>query len=389
MLRHHELPIPPDERLERLGWDWMNTDHVSAYFPDEVLVLSQAEVDAYQEAGDTLYDMLIEAGQYVLDNGLLEELGIPRSMHRMIRQTWDDDRNLHLFGRFDLAGGIGGKPIKMLEFNADTPTGLPETAIVQWAHLLANGESEAKQYNNVYEAIRKNFMTWRTLNNDLEPTLLLSTLGGFEEDDTNIEVLGEAAKEAGFMVAYSNIEHVDFSREDGVHVRDRDGNFHRYNFWFKLVPWEFMAFDEPELLGIVDEIIARRKAVIANPPYTLMFQSKAILKILWELYPDHPLLLPTQYEPFTDRINVEKVLFGREGQNVRIFNTDGEVLDELPGEYGEFDRVYQEFMELPQDEEGNVYQAGLFFAYESCGVGFRYGDLIIEDTAMFSGHMVE
>ena len=36
--------------------------------------------------------------------------------------------NWHLYGRFDLSGGLDGKPIKLIEFNADTATCIPETA---------------------------------------------------------------------------------------------------------------------------------------------------------------------------------------------------------------------------------------------------------------------
>jgi len=51
--------------------------------------------------------------------------------------------------------------------------------------------------------------------------------------------------------------------------------------------------------------------------------------------------------------------------------------------------IYQEFVELPKDEDGRFYQAGVFFAYEACGVGFRRGDMIIDNMSKFVGHIVE
>ena len=74
----------------------------------------------------------------------------------------------HLYGRFDLAGGIDGKPIKLIEFNADTPTALFETAIIQWAMLKANGHSESMQFNSLYEALIDNFKRFVTLDTDIE-----------------------------------------------------------------------------------------------------------------------------------------------------------------------------------------------------------------------------
>ena len=50
---------------------------------------------------------------------------------------------------FDLAGGLDGLPIKLIEFNADTPTSLFETSIVQWALLKHNGMDETHQFKRL------------------------------------------------------------------------------------------------------------------------------------------------------------------------------------------------------------------------------------------------
>jgi glutathionylspermidine synthase len=42
-----------------------------------------------------------------------------------------------------------------------------------------------------------------------------------------------------------------------------------------------------------------------------------------------------------------------------------------------------------QDSEGTYYQAGVFFAGEACGLGFRKGGKIINNTAQFAGHIIE
>lgn len=48
----------------------------------------------------------------------------------MIKQSFEEEVHWHIYGCFDLAGGLDGKPIKLLEFNADTPTMLYETALI-------------------------------------------------------------------------------------------------------------------------------------------------------------------------------------------------------------------------------------------------------------------
>ena len=72
----------------------------------------------------------------------------------------------HLYGRFDLAGGLDSKPIKLIEFNADTPTAIFETAIIQWAMLKLNHMDEAAQFNDLYESLKQNFKHLVTLGDE-------------------------------------------------------------------------------------------------------------------------------------------------------------------------------------------------------------------------------
>ncbi|RIV27062.1 glutathionylspermidine synthase family protein [Fibrisoma montanum] len=390
MVNLKPLSMSPDAQLRNLGWDWMLGTDTLPYLTNEVVVVRPDEADAYYEAANELFDRLVEAGQHVIDNNRFAELGIPENLIDLIRLSWDDDRNLHLYGRFDFAGGIDGRPIKLLEFNADTATCLPETAVVQYAHLRANGLDESSQFNNVFETLTEQFRELRRLNNDLEPYLLLSAMRGFPEDDSNVALIGEAAREAGFSVQYDFIDNVEFSADQGIFRQNpQNGQFERMDFWFKLVPWEYIGEEEPELARMLTEAVRRRLVVVLNPAYTLLFQSKYILKILWELFPNHPLLLQTEAKPLTGKAYVEKVLFGREGANVRIVDSSGRERQAVDGDYGDYPRIYQEYAELPTDRNGHSYQAGVFFAGEACGLGFRRGGLILDNGAGFIGHVVE
>ncbi len=83
------------------------------------------------------------------------ELNIPFNLVELVKESWENDVHWHLYSRFDLAGGVNGKPIKLIEFNADTPTSVFETAIIQWAMLKQNGLDEAAQFNNLYDALKR------------------------------------------------------------------------------------------------------------------------------------------------------------------------------------------------------------------------------------------
>jgi len=390
MIRLKTLSQSPAQQLRNIGWDWMLGTDTLPYLTNEAVVVRAAEAEAYAEAANQLFAMYVEAAQHAIDRNRFRELGIPDNLIELIRLSWDDDRHIHLYGRFDLAGGIDGNPIKLIEFNADTATCLPETAAVQYAHLRANGLDEQRQFNALYETLVEQFREIRQQNSDLEPSLLLSAMRDVPEDDANVALLGEAAREAGFRTAYEYIDQVEFSPEEGIFRQDAfTGHFEKFSFWFKLVPWEYIAEEEPELTRILTEAVRRRQMVVLNPAYTLLFQSKYILNILWELYPYHPLLLQTATRPLTDRSSVEKVLFGREGANVRILDASGREVQAVGGDYGDYPKIYQEYVDFPQDAAGYRYQAGVFWSGEGCGLGFRRGGQVIDNGAQFVGHVIE
>ena len=134
-----------------------------------------------------------------------------------------------------MSGGLDGKPIKLIEFNADTATCIPETAVVQWASLKANGLDESGQFNTLFESLTDQFKELKRQNSEFEPILLISTMEGYPEDDTNMQVLAEAAREAGFEVDFEYIENVEFSEEGIYKQNSEDGSFIKFDFYFKLV----------------------------------------------------------------------------------------------------------------------------------------------------------
>ncbi|MGE4510121.1 MAG: glutathionylspermidine synthase family protein [Sulfurimonadaceae bacterium] len=380
-----------DAKLAELGLTWHTDKDGSKYVGDALVEVTQAEAEAYYEAANELYDMYAEAAQYVIDNNLFFELGIPFNLIEPIKKSWENDVHWHLYGRFDLSGGIDGAPIKLIEFNADTPTALFETALLQWALLKYNNMDEESQFNNVYDAIRENFKRLITLFDDTELfderyegwKILFSSMDGNEEEEATTRLLQQMASDAGFVTGFEYLQNVKFD-EEGIY--DREGN--EYEYWFKLYPWEDIAIDEPELATTLGAIMQNQRAIILNPAYTLLFQSKGMMKILCDLFPDSPYLLKTSFEPLKGVKQVEKRVFGREGANTKIINADGSVAVSNDGPYENFKKVYQEYAEFPQDIHANKYQAGVFFAYEGCGLSFRRGGEILDNMSKFVGHVI-
>ena len=381
-------PIP-DSVFEKIGFYWYQSPDSGPYVADELLILTESEGDAYYRAAHTLYDLYIEAAQYVMDHGLYSILDIPENLIEMIVWSWENDAHFHLLGRFDFAGGLDGLPIKLIEFNADTPSMLFETALIQWMMLKHNGISEERQYNSLYETIQSSFGRIKSLHprfalSDSIPHALFSCLSVSVEDENTTRLLEEAAYEAGYITGFEYADDVCFDGAKGVMNSGGDA----FDYWFKLIPYEYIGREEPELAAILTELLKSGKVVLLNPPYSLLFQSKGIMKVLWDLFPGHPLLLETDIAPLAGRRFVEKKTLSREGANVRILDSHGIEIEATEGDYVHYRSIYQDFVALPEDEQGRRYQAGVFFSYEACGIGFRREKGIIHDQSQFVGHMI-
>ena len=338
--------------LESLGFVWHTDRDETSYISDTLVVISEEEAEAYYEATNTLYDMVVEAAEHVIENNLFHEIGIPFNLVEVIKESWENDVHWHLYGRFDLAGGVDGKPIKLLEFNADTPTALFETAIIQWAMLKKDGLEEERQFNALYESLVDNFKRLVTLEEDVSTFeerydgwhFLFTSVRGNSEEENTVRLLQHIATEAGYNTEFAYIDDIEFSPDEGIFYENKN-----YELWFKLIPWEDIALEESDLAMLLTNIIKKQKAIIFNPAYTLLFQSKGLLKILWDLYPDHPLLLESSFEPLEGKKQVKKPVFGREGGSVSILDESSNDIESVAGDYDSHKMVYQAYTELPKD----------------------------------------
>jgi glutathionylspermidine synthase len=374
--------------LHGLGWNWVLEDECVNYLPGEAVVLPQVTSDQLLTAADELYEMMVAVIPDELPDDFLQRLAIPENLWPLVRHSWHDDRHWHLYGRFDLAQTPEGP--KLIEFNSDTATGIPETAVVQWASLAAAGKNEASQASGLYEALVAQLTEWRNLNEDLEPTLLITYIGASAEDYTNCEVLAQAAQEAGFETHLCAIEEVTFTvvgEDRGIWAQTGPEEWQKFPFLFKLLPWEQLAWEDPDIIKDLENLLRTRTVVIANPAYTLLFQSKGMLGILWQNYPYHPLLVETSFSKLMGHY-ISKPFFGREGQNVEEIKS-GESINRTEGEYQSQPKIYQRWCDFPQDEAGNRYQTGVFWAGEGCAIGYRRAPGIITNTSQFVAHLLE
>ena len=146
------------------------------------------------------------------------------------------------------------------------------------------------------------------------------------------------------------------------------------------------------MLDDLHNLVTQDLLKIINPAYSLVFQSKKFLAKLSEQYHSNILLKTTlDSSDFKSRKYVEKVVFGRLGENIRIIDENAQVIESTSGDFGEYDRIYQEFAELYKDDYGEYYQPGIYLVNGNpAALSFRRGEgLIINDDCQFIPHCVK
>jgi glutathionylspermidine synthase len=150
--------------------------------------------------------------------------------------------------------------------------------------------------------------------------------------------------------------------------------------YFKLFPWEWMWDSQ------FAEQLKFETARFIEPMWKMLLSNKGLLPILWELFPDHPNLLPAfdgDEWAAAEKLKgdyVRKPKLSREGANVRIVSS-GEPLEETTGEYGEEGFVYQALASVP-NFNGNHPICGVWIVnHEACGLGIR------EDNSLITGNL--
>lgn len=361
--------------VENLGFGFHTTNlpywDESAYYSfalEEILSLEKATAE--------LWAMCLAAVQHVMDEGLYDRFAIPEWIIPYLERTWTEDHPA-IYGRFDLCYKNG--QIKLLEFNADTPTSLFEAGIVQW-FWLQDFDKSKDQFNSVHEKL---IDYWKYLKTYLHPgplhfTCLKETL----EDLTNTEYLRDCAVQAGIETKLVFIDDMGWNHERKTFV-DMEGE--TIKNIFKLYPWEWLMTDEFGQNIVQDAA----RAFWIEPAWKMILSNKAVLPVLWELYPDHPLLLPAYFESDGLRNYVKKPLLSREGANINLVRSD-DLVQHTGGAYGKEGYVFQELFELP--DFGGVYPVlgSWVIGQEPAGIGIREADtLITGNTSRFVPHLIE
>jgi len=297
------------------------------------------------------------------DEHTLRRLKIPEAFWPLISESWYRD-DASLYGRLDLSFD-GRGPAKLLEYNADTPTSIFETAVFQWTWLEQAIERRiipmhADQFNSIHERLIE---AWKTLGQGRH--LHLAGMTESTEDAGTLAYLEDAARQAGLATTAIDIEDIGW-RDDGNFV---DLDERTIELAFKLYPWEWMFHDA------FGARLMKAPTRWIEPPWKAVLSNKGILALLWEMFPDHPNLLPAYFEddPNVARLGasfVRKPLYSREGANVALVR-EGVTLVQQEGPYGAEGFVRQALAPLPNFSGQYPVLGSWLIDHLPCGLSIR------------------
>jgi glutathionylspermidine synthase len=404
--RRHTLDRPalgarPDwkEKAEADGFTF-HTMYGEPYWDEEtVYAFTLEEIETrIEDASTDLHAMCREAAGHIVESEeLLAKLDIPEAHWDLVRNSWRAGEG-ELYGRFDLIyDGTG--PASMIEYNADTPTSLYESASFQWKWfedqrdrgVLPEG---ADQFNRIYEALSERFAALFAP----DTTVHFTSVGGeaSREDFSTVEFLAYAARDAGLGAQYVEIGQIGLTTEGQF----ADAEARVIGALFKLYPWEDMLRDD------FATAIAGAQCRFLEPAWKAVVSNKGLLPVLWEMFEGHPNLLPSFFSEdvagpseavrrASDRGlfaqgRVTKPIFSREGASVTISGPDDAVIAAAGNRAYDANRtIVQAYRPLP-DFDGFHPVLGSWIVGDTCvGLGVREDrDRITQDLSRFKPHFI-
>jgi glutathionylspermidine synthase len=363
-------------KVEDLGLVWHTAGPRPYWNEAACYTFTLPEIETVEAATAELYRLFLEAGDYVVDKRLFSRFGIPDWCHPLIADAWRSEPPALNYGRFDL--GFDGKaPPKLFEFNCDTPTALLEAAVVQW-QWKEDCFPKNDQFNGLHDAL---VAKWR----DIAPFLTGRRVHfAYAPDDTGEDAvttayLMDTAREAGLEGRTLRAAEIGWAESCFWDLQDQE-----IRTLYHLYPWEWLV-SEPFGRNIVEN---RGRTTWIEPIWKMIWSNKAILPILWQLFPKHPNLLAAFADgPPPPQSYVRKPILAREGANIQVVRNGREVAS-TGGAYGGGKTIYQAYYDLPEFDGQRPVIGSWIVDGEPAGIGIREDGLITGNLARFVPHVI-
>jgi glutathionylspermidine synthase len=305
--------------LKEMGFAWADMDG-EPYWIDQIVAMRKEIYEELERASGLLWRVFDKTARYMVGKrDLYGLIGIPPVLWDILDQLpVPSEGVISRYARFDFAVSNEGV-IKLLELNADTPTGYVEAAIATpWLCQQSGIESPNGRMPGLVAS------AWAE---DRPDTAACVAYGTHLEDSGTIEAL---VRHSGLDVKC--VDCLDLWVDDGT-LKNGEGRTIRR--LFALYPKEWMAFDDGG--DALAYAIEAGNLELFNPPHSILLQSKGLQAAAWGLYELGLLfdqeerdaiglyMLPTYNKPVFEGSFVSKSMFGREGGSVKMFDPRGEL----------------------------------------------------------------
>lgn len=353
-----------------------------------------------------------------LDTKTLKQLGFPPKLIPFIKQASLEEQCV--IGRLDFA--VNENEIRLLEFNADTPTFIKETFHVNeqvCQHFQCKNPNEGEE-ERLKSAVRGAIkQAWKHLGRNGKPKIVFTSHRDHDEDLWTTQYLMEISGVEAEFVSLDELFILDepiidrgtLVQEQGVYTPtgERIDILYRQTY-----PLEHLIDDKDPDAGtpvgeVLLSLVQQKKVAIINPISAFLMQSKAILSLIWGLHEEkspfytkeeHEMIktyfLPTYLDPDpfkkAEVPYVKKPSFGREGDTVEIWNCKGEKwIEDRNKTYFDSLPIYQKFVPLMdskiQTEQGMKNAKIMFGCFllngKPSSIGIRAGEQITDNASYY------
>lgn len=342
-----------------------NQGHVINQDPSQYFTISESAEQELIKATNELHLMYLHATDKVLrDDSLLELFDIPKILWPRLRLSWQQRRHCMITGRLDFC--MDERGLKVYEYNADSASCHTEAGLIL-QHWAERGDG-VEGYNPGEDLLNELAGAWR--HSHARPFVHIMQ-DEDEEESYHALFMQRALSQAGF--ASKIVKGLNALRWDNTgQLIDDEGRL--VNCVWKTWAWETaieqvrevsdaeyaavpIRTGKPEKQVRLIDVLLRPEIMVFEPLWTVIPGNKAILPILWSLFPNHRYLLNTDFTPneaLTQSGYAVKPIGGRCGSNIDLVSRHEEVLDTTSGKFHDQKNIYQQLWCLPRVADKHI-----------------------------------
>lgn len=334
----------------------INSGDIYRYF-----TISKSAEQELIRATNELHLMYLHATDKVLkEDKLLKHFNIPEILWPRLRLSWQKRRYQTITGRLDFC--MDERGLKVYEYNADSASCHAEAGFIlqQWANQ-AGLQHSANPSADLLDSLSE---CWK--HSDAKKLVHIMQDKDSEEDYHAL-FMQQALTKAGFKTKILHgLDQLQWDKR-GRLIDDED---QKVKCVWKTWAWETVleqlrqeseeqaappvCTGHPENNVRLIDVLLRPEVIVFEPLWTVIPSNKAILPILWSLFPNHRYLLEATFELDEQLIQngyAVKPIAGRCGNNIELVSHEEQILDKTTGKFAEQENIYQQLWCLPKVAE--------------------------------------